>query len=643
MTQLDIARLPGADPAAVPPVSNADGPAAPDLLLLLGRQRWPLLLGALFGLIAGGLHDATSPDRYYAAATVLIDERATDPGEEFTADFPLLRNETAALNEMQVLRSLELAKDVTRRLSLHEDQAFLHPPVSLARTALGNAASTLSGLVAAPEQPAEGAGPSEDERIVAAAAKLQREVGITRVGRSFSIEISMILHEPQLAAEIANAYATAYLADRQVASRAMSSAGADWLRRNIDDVRRSADAAAREAAAFRAENRALDPQGMQALEQRVVTLNEIHAKLLERLEMITIEGSYPISNGRLLSEAVTPQTAALPKAWRLLAGGLVLGLFGGLMFAVWRELRETGVRTGAEVRALTGLPFLGYLPRFRKRRLRRLRPVVMQPLLLEGIPPVEFARVRPQAPEVVTTVSPTDPCRHFSPTLYLPSVAPDLPYNEPLKGLLARLLRQPRPGEGCVAAIGSVNSGEGRTTLAANLAQFAALSGHRTLLIDADVSNPSLSAELGFAGEVGLYDVLAGRAVLGDCVTVLPATGLDVLPYTVPAAHRGQTGIMKIGSPLAEARRRYDLVVLDTQPLGHSSDIAAMLNALDAVVMVADWGRTARSALQASVANDPELARKTLGVVLNRTIMGRLGAYGVQRDQVRRHPRRLRA
>ena len=634
MTEMSIARVARAEIADDARIPQGDR-QAPDFLLILKRQRWPLILGALLGLLAGGVHHVTSPDRYYAASVVLIDERDNYPGQEFASNFPLLRNETAVLNEMQVLGSLELAKQVTRDLALHEDMGFLNQPVSLARSALTGMTGKVRGLLPVPPQTPTGPAPDEEARIVATAGKLQREIGITRVGRSFSIEISMILNDPGLAAAIANSYAALYLADRQAASRVASQNGAAWLRENIEEVRQSANEAAQQVADFKAENRASDPQGLRELEQRVITLNELHATLLERLEMITIEGSYPISNGRLLSEAVTPRDPALPKAWRLLSAGLVLGLLAGLAIAAWREMRENGVRTGEDVRRLTGLPFLGYLPRFSRRRIQRLRPIVTQQDVRQGLPAISFSRRGSQSAEAGDAAPMRARPRHFSPALYLPSVAPELPYNDTLKGILARLERMSAPGQGCVAAVSSLNTGEGRTTLAANLAQFAALSGLNTLLIDADVPNPALSHALGFDIEAGLGEVLAGKAALEECIETLPVTGLKVLPYLKPRWPTGQVGMMKLASHLQAARKNYDLVVLDSQPLGASTDVTAVLGALDAVVMVADWGRTCRTALEECMANDPDLARKTAGVVLNRAKMGRLGAYGVMLDKVR--------
>ncbi|MEO1240111.1 MAG: CpsD/CapB family tyrosine-protein kinase, partial [Pseudomonadota bacterium] len=280
------------------------------------------------------------------------------------------------------------------------------------------------------------------------------------------------------------------------------------------------------------------------------------------------------------------------------------------------------------------------VPLFSARRVRRLRPLVTQPLLLEGTPTAVFSRFRSQIKAGVSKVDSVGLTEHFTPMLYLPSVAPDMAFNEPLKGILARLDRMSPAGSGSVAAIASLNSGEGRTLLAANLAQFSALSGARTMLVDADIANPALSFQLGLTKGNALGELLAGKAALEDCLTTLPATGLRVLPFVQSGPPNGRMRIMRLAEHLKDARAKFDRIIIDSQPLGTSSDVTALLHALDGVVMLADWGRTDQTAMQAIMADDPVLQRKTAGVVLNRTQMSRLAAYGVTRDKPRRQRKR---
>lgn len=611
-----------------------------DVFLILKRQKWPLILGALIGLAAGTLHFATSSKSYYAAATVLVHEQTNNLQEELSASIPLIRNETAVLNEMQVLRSLQLAERVVRDNALHEDPMFMSPPVSLARAWLSALKTRLAqlapGLLDAPETSVE---PTEDQRILGAAVLLQREIGITRVGRTFSIEISAVLSDPELTAKIVNSFTDVYLADRRIANMDAADASAAWLRTHIEEVRQSANKASSEAVEFRATNKASDLQGLRELEQRAATLNDLHATLLGRLEMIAIEGSYPATNGRLLSPAITPRDPALPKAWRVLAAGLLLGLIAGMSVATVRELRETGLRSGEDVRKATGLAFLGFLPKFSRSKLNILHAKKTPPTTQRAYRSVLNWLEGPQKKSTKAEKREISAVR-CAPSLLLPLIAPDSPYCETLKSVHATI-EASNANESCkVIAIGSLNHSEGRSTVAANIAQLAALEGHRTLLIDADISNPHLSNELGFQETTGLLDVLDGIISLDDALFRLPDTNLDILPCKTRPSRTQLDRPGRIVKLLAQVRPRYDIIVLDFPPLSVSSDLKIALPNLDAVVLLAEWGKTSKEALMQYTSNEPLLKSKTVGVLLNGAVTQRLPQYGVATGNLgrRSHP-----
>jgi capsular exopolysaccharide synthesis family protein len=606
-----------------------------NVFLVLRRQKWPLILCACLGLALGLLHYFTSPKTYYAATSILISEQASTPQEELSASVPMLRNETTVLNEMQVLRSLQLADRVAANINVEQANAILWPPVSMARDFLtiivAGVKSYLPDLEAAPIDTGE---IKVDSIYKAAALTLQRDVGLTRVGRTFAIEISYIHSDPVLAATIVNGYATTYLQDRQLANLEAADRSTEWLLAHIEEVRVSANAAAAEAEAFRMNNRASNNQTLRQLEQRASTLNDLHAALLRRYEMITIEGSYPVTNGRILSAAVVPQKPALPKAWRILAVCLVLGLMVGFAVAAWRETRENVLRTGQDVRDLTGLPFLGYLNKFRPARLARLfsqfeqnAPHSKAQGLFRWLPGVKADAEKP-----VKQIEMAD----CDPSYLLQLIAPDAPYCETIKNVLATLDLTAPTGDNRVIAIGSLNQGEGRSTVAANLAQLAAMEGQRVLLIDADLPNPELSRQFNFKDEVGLHDVLAGHVPFDDAVFHLPDTGLSILPGRL-YAERGDLAMMgKLSKMLEQARSQFDTIIVDFQPLAVSSDLKANLSSIDSVVLLAEWSRTSKQSLKQYIDNEPQLRAKTIGVLLNQTVARKLPLYGVARTEFSR-------
>ena len=472
--------------------------------------------------------------------------------------------------------------------------------------------------------------PTDATLLKAAALTLQKDIMLERVGRTFAVEISYLHDDPFLAASIANTYAEAYLQDRQISNLEAADRSASWLQNHIDEVRESANAAAAEAEDYRVNNGASNVQALRQLERRAATLNDLHTSLLARYEMITIEGSYPTTNGRILSAAISSSTPALPKAWRILAVGLILGLMGGLGFAAWRELRETAVRSGPEIRDVTGLPFLGYLGRFKPARIARLLAHFRKSATRGASGPLFRRLPAPKQTEVEGDHIDIAGC---APTYLLPLIAPDAPYCETIRNVFATLnLTQPQR-ENRVIAVGSLNHGEGRSTVAANIAQLAALEGQRVLLIDADLSNPEMSRQFGFQDETGLQDVLASNIPPEDAIFGLPETGLNILPAHHRANRPNLAAHGKLSKLLNRARQSFDTVVVDFPPLGQSSDLKTNLPAIDSVVLLAQWGKTSRQELVQFTENEPQLRAKTVGVLLNGTLSRKLPLFGVARTE----------
>jgi capsular exopolysaccharide synthesis family protein len=160
--------------------------------------------------------------------------------------------------------------------------------------------------------------------------------------------------------------------------------------------------------------------------------------------------------------------------------------------------------------------------------------------------------------------------------------------------------REPR-----TVLIASAASGEGKTTVAQELARAAAQLGSRTLLLESDLRNPVLAAKLDLGASAYLPDVLAGEASVEDASCTLsletPAGGahgrtLDVLAGGLtPSPNSG--ALMEspaMDSLLEQARATYDLVVIDSPPLGAVSDAFALLKKVDGVVIVANMARGLR-------------------------------------------------
>jgi Mrp family chromosome partitioning ATPase/capsular polysaccharide biosynthesis protein len=201
---------------------------------------------------------------------------------------------------------------------------------------------------------------------------------------------------------------------------------------------------------------------------------------------------------------------------------------------------------------------------------------------------------------------------------------------EALRGLRINLGIAGISGPPRTVLIASGSPGEGKSTVARDLALVYAEAGESVLLIDADLRRPSVAWLCGVEPELGLSHVLAGAASLASAALPVPlehtpsgaANGrrrpsprrsragavsrvavsdgsLDVL------AHGEQVGnpVTLLSSPamkglLAAASKRYDVIIVDSAPLLPVTDTVPLLGVVDAILLVARVGMTTRDAAE---------------------------------------------
>lgn len=168
-------------------------------------------------------------------------------------------------------------------------------------------------------------------------------------------------------------------------------------------------------------------------------------------------------------------------------------------------------------------------------------------------------------------------------------------------------------------AVSSPRYGDGKTTIASNLAVSIAQDLKQTvLLVDLDLRKPSLSEYLGIRPTFGLTDYLAKKASVKDCLVHLPFDRITVFPAGKPIDHSSET----LGSPqmqklASELKERYDdrLIIYDMPPLLEQDDPLVFLPHVDAFLMVVREGVTTVEEVKRAL--DILQSAKVVGVVLN--------------------------
>lgn len=177
----------------------------------------------------------------------------------------------------------------------------------------------------------------------------------------------------------------------------------------------------------------------------------------------------------------------------------------------------------------------------------------------------------------------------------------------------------------------SSTSGEGKSTVAWNLAAAAAETGGRTLLIEADLRRPGLKHKSGTTLSLdGLSTVLSEQTSLEDAIRHYESpggTGVDML-YSGPTppnpADLLESDNMR--ELLDQARSRYDITIIDTAPALVVADAIPLFGQVDGVLVVARLGHTTRDGLSRLHVHLQRLEAPVLGVVVNSVARGE--AYG---------------
>jgi len=148
-------------------------------------------------------------------------------------------------------------------------------------------------------------------------------------------------------------------------------------------------------------------------------------------------------------------------------------------------------------------------------------------------------------------------------------------------------------------AITSPNYGDGKTTIALNLAISIILDLKQTvLLVDLDLRKPNVHEFLGVQPSAGLSDYLTSNKPLSDCLLRFPFDRLSFLPAGTPLDHSSEVlGSPKMAALARELKTRYPdrLVIYDMPPVLVQDDPLAFLPHVDSALLVVRDGVTKTS------------------------------------------------
>ena len=201
---------------------------------------------------------------------------------------------------------------------------------------------------------------------------------------------------------------------------------------------------------------------------------------------------------------------------------------------------------------------------------------------------------------------------------------------EQYQGLRLTIERMARTNGAQVIAVTSPAAGEGKTLTSINLAGALAREAEgRVLLIDADLRRPSVARSLGMTdGDTnGLADIIADpKGQLAASARGIGSFNLSVVPAGMPgpAVHKVLRS-PRLEQVLQQARKQFDVIVIDTPPLLPVFDSALLSRLVDGLLIVVAANQTPRKLLgEALNLVDPA---KVMGIVFNRDDRPMFGYY----------------
>jgi capsular exopolysaccharide synthesis family protein len=276
----------------------------------------------------------------------------------------------------------------------------------------------------------------------------------------------------------------------------------------------------------------------------------------------------PLLTAQTVAAAVAPRAPAAPPRRLLEAAALLIGLLLGVGVSVVIERARPRLRSWRDIAKVTGYPVVGRVPGVR---------------VLHSRPTEAFADART---------------------------------GSAFRTLRANLEPQLRDRKIDVILVTSPGKSDGKTTVAALLAESFGRLGMSVLLVDADLKRPSVGRIANLDGRPGLSAVLRGRASLDDSVQAGWIDHLSLLPTTADA-DAGDLLARRFSDVVQEARSQYDLIVIDTPPLLGTDDARAIARVANAVLLVVSAGSMADPVNEAILAVEA-LNAPLLGIIGNR-------------------------
>lgn len=345
-------------------------------------------------------------------------------------------------------------------------------------------------------------------------------------------------------------------------------------------------------------------------EREVYLRQEIVEALAGEYEQARMRAADRVETAKVLQRALVPTLPNNPQS-PVQRGvlGMVLGLVLGIVFAVIAETLDTSIGTIEDVQEYTGAKVVGVVPFIRAES-------VAESMERQGYE-IESERMLQRMAQLVAYFDPQSTLAETFRTLRT-----NIEFVTVEKGDKTLLVT-------------SSTSGEGKSTVMANLAMTMTQLGKRTLLVDCDLRKPTVARMFGLDKDPGLAEVIVGnyhwREVIRTVTDIVTGgMGMENLMQTqgisnlhiitsgsIPPNPAELLNSSRMAEFIEEVREVYDIVLFDAPPILHVTDAAILGKKVDGALMLYKAGDIPRTSLKRAVNLLNSVGVDLLGIVLN--------------------------
>jgi capsular exopolysaccharide synthesis family protein len=311
------------------------------------------------------------------------------------------------------------------------------------------------------------------------------------------------------------------------------------------------------------------------LDAKVNSDKKMLDSLGERVKAIKVDQAQDPIMVNVLEYAIAPKSPYSPQPAKTLPAALVAGLILGIGCALMQNWIDQRIVSSDEVRLRLSIPLLGAVPRLSGRR-----SVIDAALTVHADPHSRFA--------------------------------------EAYRAIRTAVFFGTSGSNGKTVLVTSPQPADGKTTSVASLAIATAQAGQRTLLIDADLRNPTQHRVFGSDNRVGLSTLLVGTASIKTAIMPTGIDNLDLLSSgPMPSNPSEMLSGRGFAALLEELAGRYDYIVIDSPPALTVTDAGILGAMADMTILVLRWNKSTQK--DAREARDALLGvgARIFGAVIN--------------------------